>query len=91
MARKAWEVLEDRFKEKGYAKIWEGDFLLQDHSRRNLNLRLPWKTIVENGEQIYLSIKFHVDTKKRTTCPHCGTETNGPKGQPTFWQVIQDQ
>jgi len=85
MAMKACDTLEDRFKEKGYAKIREGEFLLQDKSRRNLDLRLPWKFVMKPGEQIYMSIKFHVDSKMRTTCPHCGTENKAPEGQPTFW------
>jgi len=91
MARKAFEVLEDRFKEKGHAKIWEGEFLLQDQSRQNIDLRRPWKFIMKPGEQRYMTIKFRDDMKMRTSCPHCGTENKGLEDQPTFWRVAQDQ
>ncbi|KAH9866750.1 hypothetical protein J1614_008443 [Plenodomus biglobosus] len=89
MAGKAREVLEDRFKEKGYAKIWEGDFLLQDQHRRNLDLRRPWKFIMKPGEQRYMSIKFRENMWMQTSCPHCGMENNALEGQATFCQSCQ--
>jgi hypothetical protein len=91
MARKAWEVLEDRFKEKGYAKIREGDFLLQDQHQLNLNLRRPWEFIMKPGEQIYMSIKFRENMEMQRSCPHCGTENEALEGQATIWRVLQDR
>ena len=88
MASKAREVLEDRFKEKGYAKIWEGDFLLQDQSQHNLDLRRPWNLIMKPGERRYMSIKFRENTEMQTSCPHCGTDDNALEGQATIWRVI---
>ena len=89
MARKAREVLEDRFKEKGFAKIWEGDFLLQDQSRHNLDLRRPWNYIMKPGEQRYMSIKFRESTGMQTSCPHCKTKHIALEGQATIWRVFQ--
>jgi hypothetical protein len=89
MARKAREVLEDRFKEKGYAKIWEGNFLLQDQHRRNLDLRRPWKFIMKSGEQRYMSIKFRENMEIQRSCPHCGEENKALEGQATIWRVLQ--
>ena len=85
MAREAREQLEDRFKEKGHAKIWKGDFLLQDQHRRNLDLRRPWKFIMKPGEKRYMSIKFRENAEMQTSCPHCGAENKTTRGQATFW------
>jgi hypothetical protein len=91
MAGKARDVLEHRFKEKGYAKIWGGDFLLQDQHQRNLDLRRPWKFIMKPGEQRYMSIKFRENMEMQRSCPHCGMENNALEGQATFWRVLQDR
>jgi hypothetical protein len=74
-AEKAFETLEDRYKDKGSAKIKKGEFLLQDLNwKRNLNLRLPWTFIMKPGQHRHMSIKFRESGEMRTSCPHCGAE-----------------
>jgi hypothetical protein len=85
MAEGAWKKLEDRFKDKGSAKIREGGFLLQDQNQRNLDLRRPWKFIMKPGKQRYMSIKFRESAEMWTSCPHCEVENKALEGQATIW------
>jgi hypothetical protein len=72
VAEKAFEELDDKYKDRGSAKIKKGEFLFQDlYRKQNLNLRLPWNFIMRPSEHRYMSIKFQENGNKRTTCPHC--------------------
>ena len=85
MAEEARKELEDRFKDKGSAKIREGEFLLQDRNQHNLNLLKPWSFIMKPGERWYMSIQFREHGEMQTSCPHCGVENKALEGQATIW------
>ncbi|CAG5156682.1 uncharacterized protein ALTATR162_LOCUS4479 [Alternaria atra] len=84
MANFARDILEDRFKVEGSAKFIRGEFLLQDESEHDLDLRSPWKSIMKPGQRRHLSVKFRAI--KTTACPHCGTDNELFEGQGTICQ-----
>ena len=83
MANAARDMLEDRFKAMGSSKFIKGEFLLQDENGHDLNLRLPWKSIMKPGQRRNLSVKFRVTAT--TACPHRGTDNKLVDGQSTVW------
>lgn len=83
MADAARDMLEDRFKAMGSSKFIKGEFLLQDENGHDLNLRLPWKSIMKPGQCRHLSVKFRAAAT--TACPHCGTDNELVEGQNTIW------
>jgi hypothetical protein len=86
VAWKTSEALEERYRDKGSAKIKKGEFLLQDLDRkRNFDLHLPWSFIMKPGELRYMSIKFRDSDQGRTSCPHCKAENKIIKGEVTNW------
>ncbi|KAL9135056.1 MAG: hypothetical protein Q9175_003762 [Cornicularia normoerica] len=68
-------VLKVRFKDIGLRKIENGQFALEDTTRkRSLRLSDAWSTTVRPGQHISMSMIFRLQESPNTTCPSCGHE-----------------
>jgi hypothetical protein len=85
-----WEtrkVLEEKYKDKGSAKIRNGEFQLQDlESKRKFNIdQQPWNFIMRPGTKRHMSIIFMETRTEQQSCPHCTADNETVDGQPTTW------
>jgi hypothetical protein len=87
MESRTHEALEEKFKDKGTAKIRNGEFLLQDlDSKRKFNLeQQPWNSIMRPGQRRHMSILFRESRNAQQSCPHCGADNETTEPQPTTW------
>lgn len=87
MERSTHNNLEEKYKDRGSAKIRNGEFLLQDlETKRKFNLlEQPWSYIMKPGKKRYMSIKFRETGVAQQSCPHCGSNNETVDGQPTTW------
>jgi len=84
MEARARNVLEDRFKEAGSAKIRAGEFIIQDlDSNRKFSSRQPWDYIMRPGKKRHMSVIFKDSDSRHQSCPHCGINNASNEGQPT--------
>jgi hypothetical protein len=80
--------LEERYKDRGLAKIRNGEFILQDLDNQNqriFNLLQPWRFIMAPGKKRYISITFRDAGTVKQSCPHCKSDNEMTKGKPTEW------
>jgi hypothetical protein len=81
------KTLEEKYKDKGSAKIRNGEFQLQDlELKRKFNIdQQPWNFIMRPGKKRYMSIVFKETGAKQQSCPHCTADNEIVEGQPITW------
>jgi hypothetical protein len=81
--------LEERYKDRGSAKIRNGEFLLQDLEGTKFDLQQhPWNFVMRPGEKRYMSVTFKDANTAQQSCPRCGADNEISEGQPTTWLVL---
>jgi len=86
ISERAKVTLEDRFQDGGSAKFLNGEFQLRDRNQKPLDLRLAWNSLMNPGDTVYISVKFHENNATSpTTCPRCRTENKMVQDQDTVW------
>lgn len=87
LGKRTFDALEDRYKDRGAAKIRNGEFFLQDLDRkRRFNLQdQPWSLVMRPGQKRHVSVTFRESGAAKEACLHCGVENDTVQGQPTTW------
>jgi hypothetical protein len=82
------KTLQEKYKDKGSAKIRKGEFQLQDlELKRKFKIEeQPWNFIMRPGTKRHISIVFKAtESEKLKSCPHCTADNDTVDGQPTTW------